>query len=95
MRRLVASLLMLAGASGQAWAASETCQAAWEHVERVRVELGLRPGPATAPADPLRPEIACQAILDTPAAELRRHIRESIEICGGDCRDLSTRGERK
>jgi hypothetical protein len=91
MAALVAALLAAWPSPSQA-AASETCQAAWERAERIRVELGLRPGPTTAPDD-LHPE-ACQAILATPEDELRDAIQESIEICGGDCRDLVPENKR-
>jgi hypothetical protein len=87
-RIIMAALLVLAWSSPTLAAASETCQAAWERAERIRVELGLRPGPKTAPEDPLRPEASCDALLATPEGDLREAIRESIEICGGDCRDL-------
>jgi hypothetical protein len=67
---------------------ADVCQAAWDRAGRIRVELGLRPGPRTMPKDPLRPREACELILAKPEAELRRAIRETNEICGGDCPDL-------
>jgi hypothetical protein len=85
-RRTVAALVMLAWPSPALAVASEACQAAWERAERARVELGLRPGPKTAPEDLL--EAACDALLATPEEDLRDAIRLGIEICGGDCRDL-------
>jgi hypothetical protein len=67
---------------------AEVCQAAWDRTERVRVELGLRPGPKTMPDDPLRPRASCEALLTMPEDRLRTPIKEMTEVCSGDCRDL-------
>jgi hypothetical protein len=67
--------------------ATPVCEQAWERAERIRVEIGLRPGPAYK-SDELVPEKACRLILDKSDQELRAMIMAQTEICGGDCRDL-------
>jgi hypothetical protein len=68
--------------------ADDLCQAAWERMERFRVELGWRPGPKIRPHDPYELPEVCEAVLAMPEDEVRAVLEEFTEICGGDCRDL-------
>ena len=87
-RLMLAMAVLWAGIdAGPVLAEDDVCQASWERLRRIRIELGYRAGPETRPHDPLLLPEVCQLLLDQPEDELRAAMKEILDICGNECRD--------